>query len=81
MSNKKYMVHNQLTGLSEEALTFSEIFIIQDRIKTEYFATLASLFAITVLVENEDGTWTQSISDANGEPIPKEVWEDGVTYT
>ena len=81
-TNKKYEIHNQFTGALEEANTFAGIRSIQDRIKAEYFATLANLFVITVLVENaEDGTWTQSISDANGEPVPKEEWEEDKVYT
>lgn len=81
-TNKKYEIHNQFTGQLEEATTFAGIRSIQDRIKAEYFDTLAALFAITVLVENpEDGTWTQSLSDANGDPVPKEDWESDVAYT
>jgi len=27
------------------------------------------LFVITVLVQNDNGTWTQSRSDSNGDPL------------
>ncbi len=81
-TNKKYQIHNQITGALEEAATFADIRSIQERVKTEYFATLTSLFAITVLVENpEDGTWTQSVSDDSGEPVSPEVWDEDVVYT
>jgi hypothetical protein len=30
----------------------------------------SGLFNITVLVQNEDETWTQSLADENGDPIP-----------
>jgi hypothetical protein len=68
-TNKKYEVYNQLTGQSEMAIDFSDIKIIQSRIREEYLANIEGLFAITVLVENEDGSWTQSESDENGEPV------------
>lgn len=81
-TNKKYEIHNQFTGMLEEATTFEGIRSIQERIKAEYFATLANLFVITVMVENaEDGTWTQSLSDSAGDPVPKEDWEEGKAYT
>tara|TARA_B110000259_G_scaffold169467_1_gene199437 strand:- start:1526 stop:1813 length:288 start_codon:yes stop_codon:yes gene_type:complete len=67
-SNKKYQIHNQLTGALEEAATFADIRSIQERVKAEYFAALADLFTISVFVENEDGSWTQTVSDENGEP-------------
>jgi hypothetical protein len=73
-TNKKYEVHNQLTGLSETAIDFSDIKIIQARVKQEYMVVIESLFEITVLVENEDGSWTQSVCDKNGEAIIQ-PWE------
>ncbi len=66
---KKYSIHNQLTGLQEEALTFEDAKVLQEQIKQAYYETIQGLFTITVLVENEDGSWTQSVSDDNGEPI------------
>lgn len=66
---KKYYIHNQLTGLQEEALTFEEAKILQDKIRQDYYKTIEGIFTITVMVENQDGSWTQSISDENGEPI------------
>ncbi len=66
---KKYNIHNQLTGLQEEAITFEEAKILQDKIRQEYYKTIEGLFAITVLVQNEDNSWTQSLADENGNPI------------
>jgi hypothetical protein len=65
----KYSIHNQLTGLQEEALTFEDAKVLQARIKADYLASIEGLFIITVLTQNEDGSWTQSVSDGNGNPI------------
>lgn len=73
---QKYSIHNQLTGLQEEALTFEDAKILQNRIKQDYYATIEGLFMITVLVQNEDGSWTQSVADETGNPvveIPNEI--------
>ena len=66
---KKYNIHNQLTGLQEEAITFEEAKILQDKIRQDYYKTIEGLFTITVLVQNEDNSWTQSVADENGNPI------------
>jgi len=66
---KKYNVFNQLTGKPEEALTYEEALILQKKIKDEYYASIEGLFTITVLVKNEDETWTQSVSDNQGNPL------------
>ena len=66
---KKYSIHNQLTGLQEETLTFEDAKVLQEQIKQAYYETIQGLFTITVMVENQNGSWTQSISDDNGEPI------------
>jgi hypothetical protein len=75
---KKYSIHNQLTGLQEETLTFEDVKALQQRLKQEWLEYNTGLFTITVLVENEDGSWTQSVADDNGEPIiiSKEIIED-----
>ena len=65
----KYEVHNQLTGLPEEASSFEEAKVLQNRIRAEYMASIESCFVISVLVQNEDGSWTQALADENGEPI------------
>lgn len=67
---KKYNIYNQLTGLPEEALTWEEALQLQVRIRNEYYASLEGLFTLSVLVQNEDGSWTQSLADSNGDPIP-----------
>lgn len=66
---KKYNVFNQLTGKTEEALTYEEALILQKKIKDEYYASIEGIFTITVLVKNEDETWTQSVSDNQGNPL------------
>jgi hypothetical protein len=66
---QKYSIHNQLTGLQEEAITFEEAKIVQDKIRQDYYKTIEGLFTITVLVQNGDNSWTQSVADENGNPI------------
>jgi hypothetical protein len=77
-TNKKYQIHNQLTGIAEEANTFADIKVTQSRVRQEYLANLEGIFAITVLVENEDASWTQSLCDENGEPVvqPESVYDE-----
>ena len=67
---RKYEIHNQVTGLSEEAPTFQDALTLQERIKQDYLEFQKGLFAITVLTQNEDGSWTYAVSDDNGNPIP-----------
>lgn len=68
---KKYEVHNQLTGMLEQAASFDEAKQLQSRLLDEYWQSIKDgLFQITVLVENDDGSWTQSLSDDVGEPVP-----------
>jgi hypothetical protein len=62
---RKWAVHNQITGLQEELDSF-------EAIKTRRLEIIeqSRLFDITVLVQNEDETWTQTLADANGDPVP-----------
>ena len=62
---RKWLVHNQVTGLQEERDTFDGIKARRLEIIEE-----SHLFDITVMVKNEDGTWTQSLADENGDLIP-----------
>lgn len=62
---RKWAVHNQITGLQEELDSFEAIKARRLEIIEE-----SHLFDITVLVQNEDGTWTQSLADANGDRVP-----------
>jgi hypothetical protein len=62
---RKWAVHNQTTGLQEELDSFEAIKARRLEIIEE-----SHLFDITVLVQNEDGTWTQSLADKNGDPVP-----------
>lgn len=66
---KRYEVHNQVTGLLESADTYEDALILQARIKQDYLEFQKGLFAISVLVKNPDGTWTQSLADENGDPL------------
>ena len=62
---RKWAVHNQTTGLQEELDSF-------EAMKTRRLEIIeeSHLFDITVLVQNEDNTWTRSLADENGDPIP-----------
>jgi hypothetical protein len=62
---RKWAIHNQVTGLQEERDSFEAIKIRRQEVIEE-----SGLFNITVLVQNEDGTWTHSLADANGDPVP-----------
>ena len=61
---RKWAVHNQVTGLQEELDSFEAMKARRLEIIEE-----SHLFDITVLVQNEDGTWTQTLADANGDPV------------
>jgi hypothetical protein len=66
---RKYEIHNQLTGMLEEAATWAEAQVLRDRIRDDYIRSIEGVFAISVLTENEDGSWTQALADSNGDPI------------
>jgi hypothetical protein len=66
---RKYEIHNQLTGLLEEADTWAEAQALRDRIRNDYISSIEGVFAISVLTENEDGSWTQALADSNGDPV------------
>jgi hypothetical protein len=73
--NKIYECHNQLTGQLEQAETFEKALSLRQKLQKEYvLATrsrrdIESLFQITVLIQNEDGAWVQSLADNKGNPI------------
>ena len=62
---RKWAIHNQITGLQEELDSFEAIKARRLEVIEE-----SGLFNITVLVQNEDETWTQTLADANGDPVP-----------
>jgi hypothetical protein len=62
--DRKWLVHNQITGLQEERDSFDAIKARRLEIIEE-----SHLFDITVMVKNEDNTWTQSLADEYGDPI------------
>jgi RNase H-fold protein (predicted Holliday junction resolvase) len=66
---KKYEVTDQVTGLPSQVNTFEEALQLQEEYKTKYMEMIKQCFAITVLTQNEDGSWTQSLSDNIGNPI------------
>jgi hypothetical protein len=67
--NKKYQIHNQLTGHNEVIDTFEQAVVRQAEVRSAYIASIENSFSITVLVEQEDGSWQLSLSDAEGNPI------------
>lgn len=68
--SRKYECHNQLTGQLEQVDTFEEALVLQQRLREEYILSRVDpLFRITVLEENSDGSWTQSLSDDQGNPL------------
>lgn len=69
---KKYSIYNQITGNPEEALSYEDALVLQKKIQQDWLDWNKELFTITVLVENLDGSWTQSISDDSGNPIIRE---------
>lgn len=68
----QYEVPNQLTGISERVNTWEEALALRNKMITDYLTNLSGIFNISILVQNEDGSWTQSVADNNGLPIP--VW-------
>ena len=50
--NKKYLVHNQITGLQEEAQTYAEAKVLRARLLQEYLDFNNQTFKIRMLVEN-----------------------------
>jgi len=65
---RKYQVENQITGIADEADTFEEIKQIREQ-NIANFVVHTGAFVITILVQNEDGAWVQSVPNENGEPI------------
>jgi len=65
---RKWAIHNQITGLQEELDSFEAIKARRLEVIEE-----SGLFNITVLVQNEDETWTQTLADANGDPVPSPI--------
>jgi len=71
-----YEVHNQVTGLLEQAQTFEDALVLQERIKQDYLEFNKELFLIAVSTQNEDGSWTQALADENGNPVVAPVDEN-----
>lgn len=54
----------------EQAQTWEEAQKLRDRLRNEYIASRVDpLFQITVLVQEGNGAWTQSLADKDGNPI------------
>jgi len=75
----KYQVHNQLTGLPEEALTFENAKLLQEKIRNDYMDNIKDCFNISILIQNEDNSWTQSVADTEGNPIVPDIVEPNIT--
>lgn len=66
----KYEVANQLTGIPEQAETYEQAIALREQVRNQYIAAMVDpLFRITVLIQNEDESWTQTLADENGQPI------------
>ena len=65
---RKYEIGNQLTGISDSADTFEQIKITREKNIADFIEYLGC-FKITVLEQNIDGSWVQSLADENGNPI------------
>jgi hypothetical protein len=65
---RKYQVENQITGIADEADSFEEIKQIREQ-NIANFLVHTGAFVITILVQNEDGAWVQSVPDANGDLV------------
>ena len=65
----KYEIPNQVTGIAEEAGTWEEAKILKAKIISEYMAYIGNIFAVSIKIQNEDGSWTQSVADSEGNPI------------
>lgn len=66
---KKYIIYNQLTGSNIEASTYEEAVSVQTTLISEYMETLKDAFAISVMIKNDDESWTYYHPDENGAPI------------
>ena len=62
---RKWAIYNHNTSLQEELDSFEAI-----KARRLEIIEQSRLFDITVLVQNEDETWTQTLADANGDPVP-----------
>lgn len=66
--NRKYQINCQISGLPETANTWKEAKVLQKEIIDRHWQTIKNCFDISVLTENEDGSWTQAKADKNGNP-------------
>lgn len=64
-----YVVNSQITGMSLEADTFENAKVLQQQVRDEYLASIEGVFAITAVINNEDGSKTYAQCDANGNPV------------
>jgi hypothetical protein len=65
----KYQVTSQLTGMAHEAYNWEDAKSLQQQIMQEYIDSIQNCFAITALIQNEDGSWTYAQTDENGSPL------------
>ena len=69
MTNKKYEIHDHITGQTIQVDTFDDIKNIQSRLREEWYKSIESMFRISVLIKNEDDSWTQYLAKDDGEPL------------
>jgi len=66
----KYEVPNQLTGVPESAASWEEAIALKQKLIQDFMEHMGDLHPISVLIQNEDGSWKQTLADENGYPIP-----------
>lgn len=66
---KKYTIYDQLTGSNVEASTYEEAVSVQNTLLNTYMETIKDAFAISVMIKNDDESWTYHRPDENGDPI------------
>ena len=71
---KKYELWDQVLSVTHEAATWEEMQTIVAAAKETWVQHCATMFQPSVLTQNEDGSWKQSLADANGDAIPEPDW-------
>lgn len=65
---KKYEIHNQITGLNEEAFTFEEALELQKKLRLE-FCQQRNISELSIMELQNDGSWLQYRCDESGNSI------------
>jgi hypothetical protein len=73
----KYELHDPLSGEFKTAPNFEEAKSLRLQLRNNYINEVVNkMIAITVLIENEDGSWTQALADDEGNPVPPTLPDD-----